>query len=208
MRIQYIDNTNIAYYNGKKFHREGNKYYKRTEGKKQLYLHRYVYETEVGVIPDGYDIHHKDGNKANNDLNNLELLTKKEHRQAHMTEEEKEAKKRNVLENALPKAIEWHKSEQGRELHREIAKNQKREPKELICDFCGKKYNGFPRHENNFCSNNCKSAYRRKAGTDREERLCAICGKSFYTNKYSRAVCCSKSCSAKYRWLNKRHEVV
>lgn len=47
-----------------------------------------------------------------------------------------------------------------------------------------------------FCSNNCKSAYRRKSGVDNEERICKICGEIFITNKYSKAKVCSKKCSA------------
>ena len=42
-------------------------------------IHRLVYETFVGKIPKGYQIHHKDGNKQNNMLENLVMLTPKEH---------------------------------------------------------------------------------------------------------------------------------
>lgn len=39
------------------------------------YIHRLVYETFVGEIPEGLEINHKDGNRANNALDNLECLT-------------------------------------------------------------------------------------------------------------------------------------
>lgn len=39
------------------------------------YVHRLVWETFVGEIPKGYEINHKDGNKANCALNNLELTS-------------------------------------------------------------------------------------------------------------------------------------
>jgi len=42
------------------------------------YVHRLVYETFVGAIPNGYEINHKDGNKVNNELSNLELCTHKD----------------------------------------------------------------------------------------------------------------------------------
>lgn len=42
-------------------------------------LHRYKYERKYGAILPGFHLHHKDGNKFNNNLNNLELLTPKEH---------------------------------------------------------------------------------------------------------------------------------
>lgn len=38
-------------------------------------VHRAVYETFVGEIPKGLCINHKDGNKLNNNLNNLECVT-------------------------------------------------------------------------------------------------------------------------------------
>jgi ribonucleotide reductase alpha subunit len=41
--------------------------------------HRLVYEAYYGKIPDGYDIHHIDGNTYNNDVNNLECLSHEDH---------------------------------------------------------------------------------------------------------------------------------
>ena len=55
-------------------------YYRCTKSRKvHLSLHRYVWEKEVGKIPDGYDIHHIDNNKQNNNISNLECLPKSEH---------------------------------------------------------------------------------------------------------------------------------
>ena len=39
------------------------------------YVHRLVYETFVGPIPEGLEINHKDGNKLNNTVANLEATT-------------------------------------------------------------------------------------------------------------------------------------
>jgi hypothetical protein len=41
-------------------------------------LHRWIWETFRGEIPKGYEIHHKDHNKLNNSLDNLELVTHRE----------------------------------------------------------------------------------------------------------------------------------
>lgn len=46
-------------------------------------VHRLIYEEAYGPIPKGYHIHHKDGNKLNNDLSNLEILTASEHIRLH-----------------------------------------------------------------------------------------------------------------------------
>lgn len=42
--------------------------------------HRFVYECWRGIIPVGLQIDHIDGDKANNNLNNLQALTPQEHR--------------------------------------------------------------------------------------------------------------------------------
>jgi hypothetical protein len=46
--------------------------------KRTQYLHRAVYMAFVGKIPDGMEINHIDGNKANNRIENLEIVTKRE----------------------------------------------------------------------------------------------------------------------------------
>ena len=45
---------------------------------KHIRPHRHIYEAFYGRIPEGYQINHKDGNKTNNKLNNLELMTNSE----------------------------------------------------------------------------------------------------------------------------------
>lgn len=45
---------------------------------KTLLVHRLVWTTFNGTIPDGKEINHKDEDKANNSLSNLELTTHKE----------------------------------------------------------------------------------------------------------------------------------
>ena len=42
-------------------------------------IHRLVAEAFIGNIPSGYEVHHIDGNRQNNKLSNLEILSKKEH---------------------------------------------------------------------------------------------------------------------------------
>ncbi|GAY30719.1 Uncharacterised protein [Prevotella sp. MGM2] len=47
--------------------------------KKTALLHRLVYEAFVGPIAPGMEIHHKDGNRQNNCISNLQCLSKKAH---------------------------------------------------------------------------------------------------------------------------------
>jgi hypothetical protein len=45
--------------------------------------HQRIWKRANGSIPNGYEIHHKDENKENNSLANLELLTFSDHRRIH-----------------------------------------------------------------------------------------------------------------------------
>lgn len=47
---------------------------------------RYVLEQQYGPIPQGMCIHHKDGNKRNDAIENLELVSKAEHLDLHRDE--------------------------------------------------------------------------------------------------------------------------
>ena len=53
--------------------------YDRSKNKSTISVHKAVMRAFVGECPDGYEIHHKDGNKQNNVLSNLEYITPKEH---------------------------------------------------------------------------------------------------------------------------------
>ncbi len=45
--------------------------------------HVLVWERNYGEVPDGMQIHHIDGNKQNNDISNLQLVTPLEHKRIH-----------------------------------------------------------------------------------------------------------------------------
>jgi len=42
------------------------------------YVHRFVYETFKGEVPDGLEIDHVDGDRTNNSLENLDVVTRRE----------------------------------------------------------------------------------------------------------------------------------
>lgn len=213
--IKYSENGKIAVFNGNKYARDDKTgYYLCHDGYGAGHrLHRDIWEFYNCKIPKGYDIHHKYHDKSNNDIENLQLMKNGEHQKLHgseLTEEQKEWKRKNLLENAVPLSKEWHRSEEGIKWHSENGKRmmQNRIPRSYICSFCGKEFETikyYGEKENIFCSNACKSAHRRKTGIDDVERICEFCGKSFKTNKYSKGKYCSLRCGKKAYWKNKRN---
>lgn len=65
-------------YDGKKFTLRNSGYYGLTTDERTL-MHRYVWEVEIGPIPEGWDIHHINEDKSDNRVENLECLSKAEH---------------------------------------------------------------------------------------------------------------------------------
>lgn len=55
------------------------------EGNHNKLLHRLIFEKFYGPIPKGYHIHHKDENKLNNCIMNLQLVKKNIHHSIHST---------------------------------------------------------------------------------------------------------------------------
>ena len=190
--------NDYAYVDGYKFKKDlrDNYYLSSTNiGNRRKRLHIYIWEKYNGEIPKGYDIHHIDHNKDNNEINNLKMILKREHSILHskeLTEEQKAKKIKNINEKARPKAIEWHKSKKAKKFHKEQYKISlgKMKPQKNTCENCGKDYYSIYNGRNKFCSNKCKSAYRRKLGVDNIEKNCIKCGKKFEVNKYSKREQC------------------
>lgn len=211
--IEYLMDGKIAIFNDHKYVRDDKTGYylcHDTPGTGTR-LHRDIWEHYNGAIPDGYSIHHKDHDKSNNEIDNLQIMENSAHsklHQAELTDEQKRKQKEN-MKKALPYACKWHKSEEGREWHSKHALKQweNKEPISYICDNCGKEFqstNSYSAHENKFCSNACKSAFRRKLGVDNEERTCEYCGKTFVVGKYIKTKYCGRSCAAKARWVARK----
>lgn len=209
--VTYTENKKFAFIDGLRFCRdEKTGYYLNAKTHKRL--HRYVYEKVNGAIPDGYHVHHIDHDKGNNEPNNLALMTGSQHLHLHgveMTDEQREWRRNNVITKAVPAAKAWQGSAAGRawhKIHYENMKDALHARKTKICIQCGREFEGLLANTNVFCSNACKSAWRRKAGVDDEQRVCIVCGKQFMVNRYSKAKCCSRSCGNRLQHKNRGHK--
>jgi hypothetical protein len=201
--IKYDNDKKYAMFNGLRFVRDDTTGYY-LNSKTHERLHRAVWEFCNGPIPQAMAIHHKDFDKGNNDISNLELITSSTHMILHgerLTDEQREQRKQNLADNARPAALLWHGSDNGREWHKkhyEIMKDKLYVSKKFVCEQCGKEFLST-KAGSRFCTNVCKSAWRRSSGIDNEVRKCEQCGKEFDTNKYTKQRCCSRSCSNRAR---------
>lgn len=163
-------------------------------------LHQEVWKAAHGPIPPGHDIHHRDGNPLNNDLANLECLTKAEHSARHAAEFH-DARVEHA-DRIRPMAAEWHRSEEGRAWHREHGKRtwEGRHSVQLDCIECGKTYEARgPRGDSRFCSRRCLSRYHERNRTYYEDRTCPICGSTFNVKRSKQQQTCSRACGWEVR---------
>lgn len=128
-------------------------------------LHRAVWEYHNGEIPTGYHVHHVDGDKAHNDIENLTLLEGSEHLREHMNRPERKAQSAACIKVAREAACKWHGSADGLAYHSQLGKENwgKRELRTYECSFCGKKFQTkhiYAEGVNHFCHPNCKAKFR------------------------------------------------
>jgi hypothetical protein len=139
-------------------------------------LHRDVWADAFGKIPPGCHIHHRDNDRSNNMLWNLECMPAS----AHLSESwkrgcGKRAPGEHFTDNARKRSAEWHSSEVGRLWHKRNAvdsgfgKNPKRELRD--CEYCRKPYMGLVRKRltaQKYCTEACKAAsYRERRASER-----------------------------------------
>ena len=169
-------------------------------------LHRVVWQYFNGPIPKGSHVHHIDGNRSNNDITNLQLMKGSAHLSQHLKESQQG---KRTIELVRHKAVEWHKSAAGLAWHREhfekVGRKALSELVDKVCEHCGKKFKAriAQKTTGRFCSNGCKSKWRRFHGIDNEQRTCVMCSATFTIDKYQKKQTCSDYCARRYASLNR-----
>ena len=133
-------------------------------------MHRQKWFDNYGEIPLGYQVHHKDGDAFNNEIENYELVKHGEHQSIHA-----KAKFKNNPDFAIAfqkagilKAVDWHKSKEGLEWHSLNGKNAwiNRATEKKTCIVCNKEYQTpFPTRSK-YCHANCKATALRRRRKD------------------------------------------
>lgn len=180
-------------FNGRQYAWNG-RYYR----KSRTFLHRDVWVAHNGPIPKGYHVHHIDHNTSNNAIENLQLVWGATHLHEHQ-----KALAKPTPTWAFQAQKEWRESPEGRAFLSEMGKRNHvylGQEKEFKCECCGEFFTAPNVGVNRFCSNKCKSKWRRDSDLDLVERTCAECGASFQTNRFKPVANCSRSCSRK-AWI-------
>lgn len=207
VKVKYSEDMETAFFGGYKFHKDKKSGYflatKPTYRGKRERLHVFVWRYFYGPPAARQHIHHKDEDKNHNDIGNLICVSGRAHTRYHILKyavNHQDELAENLALRARPKASEWHKSEAGRQWHRERGLPASvYEKVEKVCEFCHEKYWTVDHGNSRFCSNKCKAAARRESGVDNETRICSVCGKSFSANKYANKRFCSAECRAAFR---------
>lgn len=155
-------------------------FYGRRDGKNDS-LHRRIWEDHYGPIPKGKQIHHKDGDPGNNNIDNLECLTTAEHGALHRRDD------------TSPRAVyqrEWARA------HRTPTRTP---PTEYTCAFCGSAFTSHQTDRAKYCSVKCHDLFHSGGPTD---AVCVICCTAFKTSRSETA--CSPECK---RERNRLREV-
>lgn len=193
-----MDTGNTIVYRGLSYRRQpGRAYYfpsswaVRRHGRQSL--HRDVYRDNVGPIPDGWHVHHIDGDTENNDPANLEAISASDHARHHYG---------HRAESIAAARREWEVTDDAKAIKRAaIAKARANTPKaEQPCGHCGRPFLARLGHDK-FCSIKCQQADRQ----GRNLRPCPICGTEFggQVNGRNVAQTCSYACGWELRRRNR-----
>lgn len=158
-----------ALFKGDKFIKEDTGYYRiatnwREDRPNSYRLHRAIMEDSLGrPLKRNEVIHHIDGDKENNDIENLEVLDNRKHSSYH-------AKNMNIVNKikrsinigkASKEAVKWHKTNpNSSKVHSKASKKEwKNRPYyKHICEQCGEEF--YTREKKcKFCSGQCKNDY-------------------------------------------------
>jgi hypothetical protein len=172
---------------------------------RRVRLHVAVWEYYNGPMPSGRHIHHKDGNGANNTIENLECVTPKEHLGGGRHANQGAAGRRNIIK-AIAAAPVWHRSEAGKAWHskhgKEVAAN--RAWVDTVCIECGSVYKSLGRKTDKYCSVSCKERNLWGRSEYRVEVVCPDCKQTrtirkarLYGKKGERPLWCAK-CAHKH----------
>ena len=193
-RVSVISST-CQEFEGRRYYLCG-KYFQDSNAEGEKRLHRVVWLAYCGAIQEGHHVHHIDGDRSNNQPENLLCIPGYEHNRSHGYERHDEIAEMGRLYQSRTKS--WHGSEAGKQWHKEQYERTVaalRATHSANCSCCGKQFDASSSVKNGdvkYCSKACKAHARRQSGVDDVDRVCTKCWASFKSNRYSTRKFCDE----------------
>ena len=155
-------------------------------------LHRFIWTYFNGEIPEGYDVHHRDFNHDNNDISNLELVTKDAHKKIHAAVKSTRRPDKKSTFTCAVCGREYEAANRGNNAYCSAECKKKSHLKTRTCEICGNEFSATIGSSQKFCSESCYHQYRQQ----REIKKCPVCGKEFKIHPSRKKIYCSTKCFA------------
>lgn len=204
-RVEVIDETHQRF-NGLMYYKDKKRgYYYECTG-----VHQAVWRYYCGDIPFDFNIHHVNGNKDDNQIENLQMKSRADHAREHG----RHTPKQKFICVVCGKEFEATNKGTNQTCSDSCRTKKNRKttthPKELrICVMCGKEFYTDKYSDHKACSPHCGSLLARQSRREgvthqkyeepTEVRQCVICGKTFTARKRSKTRFCSQACVGIYR---------
>ena len=152
-QVEILDEKHVKF--------DGQVFYKHKDGHfiRTVSLHEAVWRFHFGDIPEGYVIHHRNRDKADNRIENLQLMTNEEHRAWH-NQHDKISYRCDYCGKEIEKSVTGRSGKlhfcSGQCWGRYIAEN-KLYHEEHNCVICGKKFSSLKYSKTKTCSPECRS---------------------------------------------------
>lgn len=145
-------------------------------------LHRYMYVHEVGPIPAGMQVHHRNHDKRDNRVSNFVLLAPGQH---------------------------WHEhgEERGEDWHRKGGRATwaRAEYRDFTCQRCGELFRSRGTTGAQYCPGACREAAAPSRA--QEQRVCSVCGDTFECQRRNPTRTCSRRCTSVLAYQSRRARV-
>jgi hypothetical protein len=161
--------TEYCVFNGERYYLN-RRYFRRCTLKpgSQALLHRAVWEHHKGPIPPAWHVHHRDRDRRNNAIENLELVPAPDHQRRHMLDRSASGQKwaPDLSPASLAKQVEWRRSDAGQEHYRKLGEKNRQAILQLplhdmVCESCGSSYQAKYPERSKYCHSRCQvRAYR------------------------------------------------
>ena len=149
--MEVLDETHVKF-NGQVFHKTKKGHFYRA-----VSLHEAVWRIYFGDVPAGYIIHHRNENKADNRIENLQLMTEAEHRAWH-NQHDKISYRCDYCGTEITKSAMSHAGKKhfcdvncwNRYIHANKIYYEER-----TCVICGQKFSVYKYRKTKTCSDVC-----------------------------------------------------